>query len=94
MHQAEAGDVHYDLVGCGPCHGPAGLGAPVANLGQLRSLIIIMEYVPGGSLASLLKKFTALKAGPCAALRAIVRGMSFLHRSDVIHQDIKPVVEH
>ena len=73
---------------------PSWSWAPVANLGQLRSLIIIMEYVPGGSLASLLKKFTALKVGPCAALRAIVRGMSFLHRRDVIHQGIKPVVEH
>ena len=54
-------------------------------------LIIIMEYVPGGSLASLLKGFTSLEVGPAQRyVRDIVRGLSFLHRSDVIHQDIKP----
>ena len=50
-----------------------------------------MEYVPGGSLASLLKGFTKLDVGPVQRyVRDIVRGLSFLHRSDVIHQDIKP----
>ena len=50
-----------------------------------------MEYVPGGSLASLLKGFKKLDVGPAQRyVRDIVRGLCFLHRSGVIHQDIKP----
>ena len=46
-----------------------------------------MEYVPGGSLRSLLKGLTKLDVGPAQRyVRDIVRGLSFLHRSDIIHQ--------
>ena len=54
-------------------------------------LIILMEYVPGGSLASLLKEFTVLDVAPTQRyVRDVVRGLCFLHRSGVLHQDIKP----
>ena len=54
-------------------------------------LIILMEYVPGGSLASLLKEFTVLDVAPTQRyVRDVVRGLCFLHRSGVLHQDVKP----
>jgi len=54
-------------------------------------LVIIMEYVPGGSLASLLNEFGALDIAPTQRyIRDILRGLVFLHSNDVIHQDIKP----
>eukprot|EP00759_Apiculatamorpha_spiralis_P046165 PhF_6_TR42717/c0_g2_i1/m.64539 len=54
-------------------------------------LLIVMEYVPGGSLASLIKEFRTLDLEPTKRyVRDVVRGLTFLHRKDVIHQDVKP----
>ena len=54
-------------------------------------LVIILEYVPGGSLAGLLKEFGALDVAPAQRyIRDVLRGLVFLHSNDVIHQDIKP----
>ena len=55
------------------------------------TLVIIMEYISGGSLASVLKEFNALALGATQRyVRDIVRGLAFLHKNDVIHRDVKP----
>ena len=55
------------------------------------TLVIIIEYIPGGSLASVLKEFNALALGATQRyVRDIVRGLAFLHKNDVIHRDVKP----
>jgi len=53
-------------------------------------LNIFMDYVPGGSIASLIKKFGAL----CENLiemyaKQILKGLAFLHSKKVLHRDIK-----
>jgi len=54
-------------------------------------LVIVMEYIPGGCLASLLKEFTVLAlAATQRYVRDIVRGLVFLHKNGVIHRDVKP----
>eukprot|EP01060_Flectonema_neradi_P022308 TRINITY_DN30574_c0_g1_i1.p1 TRINITY_DN30574_c0_g1~~TRINITY_DN30574_c0_g1_i1.p1 ORF type:complete len:758 (+),score=160.13 TRINITY_DN30574_c0_g1_i1:47-2275(+) len=55
------------------------------------SVIICMEYVPGGSLQSLIEQFGHL---PQTVIRRyakdIMKGLKFLHASDITHYDIKP----
>ena len=55
------------------------------------SVVICMEYVPGGSLQSLIEQFGQL---PHTALRRyvkdIMKGLKFLHGRNITHYDIKP----
>eukprot|EP01060_Flectonema_neradi_P038344 TRINITY_DN8001_c0_g1_i2.p1 TRINITY_DN8001_c0_g1~~TRINITY_DN8001_c0_g1_i2.p1 ORF type:complete len:945 (+),score=167.44 TRINITY_DN8001_c0_g1_i2:79-2913(+) len=54
-------------------------------------VIIIMEYVSGGSLADVLETFGALK--PATAKRFtkdIIRGLHYLHNEGILHRDLKP----
>lgn len=53
-------------------------------------LNIFLEYVPGGSLVTVLREFGAF-AEPltCIWLRQILRGLEYLHSKDIIHRDIK-----
>ncbi|KAJ9467291.1 Mitogen-activated protein kinase kinase kinase A [Diplonema papillatum] len=55
-------------------------------------IAIIMEYVPGGSLSTLLEQF-----GPSLPtssvkryLKDILRGLEFLHDNKIVHRDLKP----
>lgn len=51
---------------------------------------IFMEYVPGGSLRSILDQFGPLQDAVASSFtKQIIRGLHFLHRNDVIHRDIK-----
>eukprot|EP01065_Artemidia_motanka_P045055 TRINITY_DN6528_c0_g1_i1.p1 TRINITY_DN6528_c0_g1~~TRINITY_DN6528_c0_g1_i1.p1 ORF type:complete len:917 (+),score=247.54 TRINITY_DN6528_c0_g1_i1:372-2753(+) len=51
---------------------------------------IFMEYVPGGSIADLLKQFGALDDQNCCYYaREILVGLEYLHKHNVIHRDIK-----
>jgi serine/threonine protein kinase len=51
---------------------------------------IFMEYVPGGSLRSLLDQFGPLQPRVAAKFtRQILHGLEFLHQQKVVHRDIK-----
>eukprot|EP00756_Hemistasia_phaeocysticola_P010393 Hpha_TRINITY_DN15014_c1_g2::TRINITY_DN15014_c1_g2_i1::g.124368::m.124368 len=54
------------------------------------SINIFMEYVPGGSVADLVKQFGALSQDTCCFYsQQILFGVEYLHRQEVIHRDIK-----
>eukprot|EP01060_Flectonema_neradi_P035979 TRINITY_DN6795_c0_g3_i1.p1 TRINITY_DN6795_c0_g3~~TRINITY_DN6795_c0_g3_i1.p1 ORF type:complete len:1208 (+),score=245.21 TRINITY_DN6795_c0_g3_i1:32-3655(+) len=54
-------------------------------------VIIVMEYVAGGSLDGVIKDFGAL---PLSVVKRyisnIVSGLAFLHRNNIVHRDLKP----
>eukprot|EP00756_Hemistasia_phaeocysticola_P006762 Hpha_TRINITY_DN13987_c0_g1::TRINITY_DN13987_c0_g1_i1::g.35961::m.35961 len=51
---------------------------------------IFMEYVPGGSIVSLLKEFGALSEATMRNYtRQILEALAFLHGENVVHRDIK-----
>eukprot|EP01064_Diplonema_japonicum_P035719 TRINITY_DN7829_c0_g1_i2.p1 TRINITY_DN7829_c0_g1~~TRINITY_DN7829_c0_g1_i2.p1 ORF type:complete len:558 (+),score=55.54 TRINITY_DN7829_c0_g1_i2:49-1722(+) len=54
------------------------------------SLDILMEYVPGGSVASLIEKFGRFHENVIASyLSQMLEGLQYLHDCMVIHRDIK-----
>ncbi|XP_064601071.1 uncharacterized protein LOC135467238 [Liolophura sinensis] len=51
---------------------------------------IYMQFVPGGSIASVLARFGALEERVfCLYTKQILEGVEYLHQNDVIHRDIK-----
>ncbi|CAE8588333.1 unnamed protein product, partial [Polarella glacialis] len=53
-------------------------------------LNIVLEFVEGGSLAGIIKKFGAFPESLCAIYTLqILKGLKFLHGQGVIHRDIK-----
>ena len=51
---------------------------------------IFMEFIPGGSLASVLARFDALDEEVFGNYtKQILEGVQYLHANDVIHRDIK-----
>jgi mitogen-activated protein kinase kinase kinase len=53
-------------------------------------LNIFLEYVPGGSVTSLLQNYGAFEETLVKTfLRQILRGLEYLHAKDIIHRDIK-----
>eukprot|EP00755_Sulcionema_specki_P003861 Sspe_Gene.28655::Locus_13130_Transcript_1_1_Confidence_1.000_Length_3578::g.28655::m.28655 len=56
-----------------------------------RHIVVVMEYLSGGSLQTVLDQFGKL---PIAAVRRylsdIIRGLSFLHSHRIVHRDVKP----
>lgn len=53
-------------------------------------LNIFLEYVPGGSVASMLVNYGPLPEGMIQNfVRQILRGLAYLHSRDIIHRDIK-----
>eukprot|EP01012_Entosiphon_sulcatum_P024305 TRINITY_DN29473_c0_g1_i1.p1 TRINITY_DN29473_c0_g1~~TRINITY_DN29473_c0_g1_i1.p1 ORF type:complete len:938 (-),score=114.50 TRINITY_DN29473_c0_g1_i1:2384-5167(-) len=60
-----------------------------ALVGQ--ELLIVMEYVPCGTLAEAIAAFSPIPITTCARYAMdILRGLAFLHANNVIHRDIKP----
>jgi serine/threonine protein kinase len=54
------------------------------------ALHIFMEFVPGGSLASLLRKFKRLPEALTARYTAqVLAGLAYLHERGIVHRDIK-----
>eukprot|EP01065_Artemidia_motanka_P016538 TRINITY_DN20191_c0_g1_i1.p1 TRINITY_DN20191_c0_g1~~TRINITY_DN20191_c0_g1_i1.p1 ORF type:complete len:747 (+),score=167.34 TRINITY_DN20191_c0_g1_i1:145-2241(+) len=52
--------------------------------------VILMEFVPGGSILTLLKKFGAFSEQVIRSYMVqILAGLRFLHHNDVIHADVK-----
>jgi mitogen-activated protein kinase kinase kinase len=53
-------------------------------------LNVFLEYVPGGSVAALLRNYGAFEE-PLAKnfVRQILEGLNYLHERDIIHRDIK-----
>jgi len=53
-------------------------------------LYILMEYLPGGSIASMLKKFGPFRETMIRNyLTQILTGLNYLHRRSIVHRDIK-----
>eukprot|EP01062_Namystynia_karyoxenos_P034280 TRINITY_DN2513_c0_g1_i1.p1 TRINITY_DN2513_c0_g1~~TRINITY_DN2513_c0_g1_i1.p1 ORF type:complete len:2057 (+),score=452.05 TRINITY_DN2513_c0_g1_i1:66-6236(+) len=63
------------------------LGSGVCN----GHVLIVMEYLSGGSLMSLLEQFGQI---PLTSLRRftkdILHGLTFLHGQEIVHRDLKP----
>eukprot|EP01062_Namystynia_karyoxenos_P075853 TRINITY_DN735_c0_g1_i1.p1 TRINITY_DN735_c0_g1~~TRINITY_DN735_c0_g1_i1.p1 ORF type:complete len:1588 (+),score=349.99 TRINITY_DN735_c0_g1_i1:161-4924(+) len=63
------------------------LGSGVVN----RCIVIVMEYLPGGSLMGLLGEFGAIKLGPARRyITDMLDGLFFLHQEGIVHRDLKP----
>ena len=54
-------------------------------------LYIYMEYLSGGSLASVLSKFQTLGEKVVRIyMRQVLEGLKYLHQKNIVHRDIKP----
>mmetsp|Transcript_7745 Transcript_7745/g.20633 ORF Transcript_7745/g.20633 Transcript_7745/m.20633 type:complete len:601 (-) Transcript_7745:579-2381(-) len=73
----------------------SGLDHPnvVRYVGTMRegaSLLIFLEYVPGGSISSLLARFGRLpEAVICVYTRQLLSGLAYLHAQRTVHRDVK-----
>ncbi len=54
-----------------------------------QTLSIVMEYIPGGSLANLLTKPIDFQF-KCKLASDVAKGMAFLHSMKIYHRDLKP----
>ena len=54
-------------------------------------LLVVMEYISGGSLHSLIAEFKSVPATTAKRyLRDTLKGLQYLHGEDIVHRDIKP----
>lgn len=57
---------------------------------DLTSIDILLEYVPGGSLVTILEKYGALDLGIIQRYsKQLLNGLDYLHRNNVAHRDLK-----
>eukprot|EP00756_Hemistasia_phaeocysticola_P030457 Hpha_TRINITY_DN16291_c0_g1::TRINITY_DN16291_c0_g1_i1::g.14116::m.14116 len=64
----------------------------VSSLLVYDHIIIVMEYVPGGSLHGVLQHFDGRLPVPSVQryIADVLRGLDFLHFHNILHRDIKP----
>ena len=53
-------------------------------------IFIEMELLSGGSLSALLKQKTLTDDEAATVMKGVLEGVSYLHRRDVLHRDLKP----
>eukprot|EP01062_Namystynia_karyoxenos_P055873 TRINITY_DN46882_c0_g1_i1.p1 TRINITY_DN46882_c0_g1~~TRINITY_DN46882_c0_g1_i1.p1 ORF type:complete len:1269 (+),score=186.38 TRINITY_DN46882_c0_g1_i1:79-3885(+) len=55
-------------------------------------VFIVMEYVPGGSIQQLMRRFDGVIPTPCVKrlVSDITQGLQFIHENGLIHRDLKP----
>lgn len=62
----------------------------LGSVSEANKLNIFLEYVPGGSVATMLKTYGPLQEPLIRKfVREILNGLSYLHGKDIIHRDIK-----
>lgn len=55
-----------------------------------RSIDILLEFIPGGSIRQLLDKFVIFEEKLLKVYaKQILEGIEYLHRNDIIHRDLK-----
>ena len=58
------------------------------------SIYIYMEYMPSGSINSMLKQYGAFEVNVIKKFtKQIVLGLEYLHSKDVVHRDVKVMIE-
>jgi len=58
--------------------------------GEMKLFNIVLEYIPGGSISSLIQQFGAFEERTVVCYtRQILRGLDYLHQNKVVHRDIK-----
>jgi serine/threonine protein kinase len=53
-------------------------------------VLIVMEYVPGGTLKDALARGPLPRAGALKILRGVASALDYAHQHDIVHRDIKP----
>eukprot|EP01062_Namystynia_karyoxenos_P032315 TRINITY_DN2382_c0_g2_i1.p1 TRINITY_DN2382_c0_g2~~TRINITY_DN2382_c0_g2_i1.p1 ORF type:complete len:1325 (+),score=281.92 TRINITY_DN2382_c0_g2_i1:172-4146(+) len=55
-------------------------------------VLIVMDYLPGGSLATVIQQFGGKLPVSCVRryTRDIISGLDFIHENNIVHRDLKP----
>jgi serine/threonine protein kinase len=62
----------------------------IGSMDDKNFIYLILEYVDGGSLATLLKDYGVFPPELAAAnIKQVLEGLAFLHEQGIIHRDIK-----
>jgi mitogen-activated protein kinase kinase kinase len=57
---------------------------------ETQEIYVLIEYIPGGSLKSLIRKYKRLEESIARNyIRQLLQGLAYLHDSGIIHRDLK-----